>query len=196
MAKTPCSQCRGPGFDPWLGNWISHATAKCLLVTTKTWHSQKKKKKRWPWDNNCMPLLAYLVNHGPSRPRELRCPSVREWDDLSQVNLNDRDLGPTSRLWGFPGGSGSKESTYSAGDLGSIPGLEKCPGGGHGYPLQYSYLGNPHGPRSLAGCSPWSCKESDMTEWLRIAQHSRLWSVFAVAEFPGALEFPGPGSLL
>ena len=19
-AKTPCSQCRGPGFDPWLGN--------------------------------------------------------------------------------------------------------------------------------------------------------------------------------
>ena len=20
VAKTPCSQCRGPGFDPWLGN--------------------------------------------------------------------------------------------------------------------------------------------------------------------------------
>ena len=20
VAKTPCYQCRGPGFDPWLGN--------------------------------------------------------------------------------------------------------------------------------------------------------------------------------
>ena len=20
VAKTPCSQCRGPGFDPWSGN--------------------------------------------------------------------------------------------------------------------------------------------------------------------------------
>ena len=20
VAKTPCSRCRGPGFDPWLGN--------------------------------------------------------------------------------------------------------------------------------------------------------------------------------
>ena len=28
MAKTLCSQGRGPGFDPWLGNWIPHATTK------------------------------------------------------------------------------------------------------------------------------------------------------------------------
>jgi len=26
-------------------------------------------------------------------------------------------------LWGFPGGSAGKESTYNVGDLGSIPGL-------------------------------------------------------------------------
>ena len=39
----------------------------------------------------------------------------------------------------FPGGSAGKESTYNLGDLGSIPGL----GGGHGNPLQYSYLENP-----------------------------------------------------
>ena len=29
------------------------------------------------------------------------------------------------------------------GDTGSIPGLEGSPGGGHGNPLQYSYLENP-----------------------------------------------------
>ena len=47
---------------------------------------------------------------------------------------------------GFPGGTGGKESTCNAEDLrdlGSIPGLERSPGGGHGNPLQYSCLENP-----------------------------------------------------
>ena len=38
--------------------------------------------------------------------------------------------------------SGGSEST-SAGDPGSIPGLGRSPGGGHGSPLQYSCLENP-----------------------------------------------------
>ena len=36
------------------------------------------------------------------------------------------------------------------GRLGSIHGLGRSPGGGHGNPLQYSCLENPHGQRSLA----------------------------------------------
>ena len=44
---------------------------------------------------------------------------------------------------GFPCGSAGKESTCSAGDLGSIPGLGRAPGEGNGYPLQYSGLENP-----------------------------------------------------
>ena len=35
-----------------------------------------------------------------------------------------------------------KESTCNAGDLGSIPGLERSFGGGKDYPLQYSGLEN------------------------------------------------------
>ena len=42
---------------------------------------------------------------------------------------------------GLPGGSGSKESAYTAGDLGSIPGLGRSPGEGN--PFQCSCLGNP-----------------------------------------------------
>ena len=42
----------------------------------------------------------------------------------------------------FPGGSDSKESACSAGDLGSVPGSGKSPGEGNGYPLQYSGLEN------------------------------------------------------
>ena len=65
---------------------------------------------------------------------------------------------------GFPGGSDSKEFAYNAGDLSSIPGLRKSPGGGHVNPLQYSCLENPHGQRSLAGYSAWGHKDSHTTE--------------------------------
>ena len=44
---------------------------------------------------------------------------------------------------GFPGGSDCKVSACNAGDLGSIPGLGRFPGEGHGNPLLYSCLENP-----------------------------------------------------
>ena len=62
---------------------------------------------------------------------------------------------------GFPGGSDGKESACNVGDLGSIPVLGRSPGGGHGNPLQYSCLENPHGQRSLAGYSTRGRKEAD-----------------------------------
>ena len=56
------------------------------------------------------------------------------------------------------------ESACSAQDLGLITGLGRSAGEGKGNPLQYSCLENPYGQRSLAGYSPWGCKESDTTE--------------------------------
>ena len=47
-----------------------------------------------------------------------------------------------------------------------IPGWGRAPGEENGNPLHYSCLGNPHGQRRLASCSPWVCKESDTTERL------------------------------
>ena len=55
-------------------------------------------------------------------------------------------------------------NAFNAGDLGSILGSGRSPGGGHGHPLQYSCLENPHGLRSLAGYSPLGSKELDVTE--------------------------------
>ena len=55
--------------------------------------------------------------------------------------------------------------------LGSIPGLGRSPGGGHGNQLWYSCLENPHGQRSLTGYSPWGRKESDTIEQLSTGQH-------------------------
>ena len=55
---------------------------------------------------------------------------------------------------GFPSDSDSIESSCNVGDLGSIPGLGRASGGGHGNPLQYSCLENPRrqepgGPQSI-----------------------------------------------
>ena len=55
--------------------------------------------------------------------------------------------------------------------MGLIPGSGRSPGEGHGKPLQYSCLENLHGQRSLAGHSPWGCRESDTTEAAYHAPH-------------------------
>ena len=81
----------------------------------------------------------------------------------------------------FPGGSDDKESACNVGDLGSIPGLGRCPGERNGNPLQYSGLENPM--EDLAGYSPWGGKESDTTEQLQLVRrkgdsHNSWWCVF------------------
>ena len=68
---------------------------------------------------------------------------------------------------GFPSGSYGKEFACNVGDLGLIPGmLGRCPRRGHGKLLQYSCLEDPHGQKSLVGCSPWGLKQLGMTERL------------------------------
>ena len=57
----------------------------------------------------------------------------------------------------------SKESAYNAGDVSLISGSGRSSGEGNGYPSPVFLFGKSHGQRSLAGYSPWGCKESDMT---------------------------------
>ena len=66
---------------------------------------------------------------------------------------------------GFPGDSDDKKSACNAGGLVLIPGLGRSPGGGHGNPLQYSCLENPHEQRSLECYTPWALKEPDTTDF-------------------------------
>jgi len=42
-------------------------------------------------------------------------------------------------MWGFPGSSAGKESTFNAEDPDSIPGSGRSTGEGIGYPFQYSW---------------------------------------------------------
>ena len=58
------------------------------------------------------------------------------------------------KVWASPMVLVVKNPPASSGDsrvMVSIPGSGRFLGGGHGNPLQYSCLKNPHGQRSLAG---------------------------------------------
>ena len=78
----------------------------------------------------------------------------------------------TSHTWqrGFPGGSAVKNLPASAEDSHWSLGQED--------PLELKMAAHPsmpgksHWQRSLKGCSPWGCKESDRTEWL--STHTNL----------------------
>ena len=62
---------------------------------------------------------------------------------LGGENLLEKGQALHSVFLGFHGGSVGKELACNVGDLDSIPGLERSPEEGNGYPLQYSCLENP-----------------------------------------------------
>ena len=66
-------------------------------------------------------------------------------------------------VMGFPGSLVVKNTLAYSGDTSSVPESGRYPGVGHDNPLQYPCLEKSHGQRSLAGYSPWSCKELDKT---------------------------------
>ena len=63
-----------------------------------------------------------------------------------------------TRQSGFPGGSAGKESACPAGDLGSIPGSGRSPGGRNGNLPQYSCLENPMDPGAWRAAAHGSTK--------------------------------------
>ena len=67
--------------------------------------------------------------------------------------------------WGFPGGSDSKEeSTFSAGVLGSIPGLEDSLTNRNDYLLPYSCLENSMNRRAW-----WATVHDVAKRWTRLS---------------------------
>ena len=71
-----------------------------------------------------------------------------------------------------------------AGDIGSISGLGRSPGGGNG---NHSSIWKSHGQSSLVGSSPLGCKELDMTEHTCTCKGevARYWEVTSVSFIVG-----------
>ena len=77
--------------------------------------------------------------------------------------------------FGLPRWSVIKNLSANAGDMGdmgSIPGLGRSPGGEKWPPTSIFLPGKSHEQRSLVGYRPWGCKESGMTEQLSTHTHS------------------------
>ena len=90
-------------------------------------------------------LLIYLI----CRVRHETC--WAGW--ITSWNQDCREKFQQPQIQRFLGGADGKESACNAGDLCSIPGSGRLPGGGNANQLQYSCLES-HGQRSLVGYSP------------------------------------------
>ena len=109
--------------------------------STPSWEQSRRRPKSihpWPRWGHSQPASPALRSEG--RFLLVSLPAV------GAESGNDGPPAPGPRAGcsetnpGFPGG---KESTCQAGAMGPIPGSERCPGGGHDHPLQYSHLENP-----------------------------------------------------
>ena len=122
---------------PWLSVLV--LALVCSLNLAVHWNHALKKyqflglKSQWSWFN----WPGVKCGHGELLKVMLMCSGLPTW-------LSGKE-------------SSNAEDTRDA-DAGSIPGLGRSSGGGHGHPLRYSCLENPHGQRSLAGCIPWGVK--------------------------------------
>ena len=93
----------------------------------------------WDW---CEYPLGSLGNY-VIKKWTLMSPSFGSRDRGKSLATQMLALGMVKMSKGFSSGSAIKNLPANAGDEGSIPGLERSPGGGRGIPLRYSCLENP-----------------------------------------------------
>ena len=74
-----------------------------------------------------------------------------------------------------------KNPPSNAGDAGSIPGLGRSPGGGHGNPLQYSYLENPLDRGAWQIIVHWD--EKSQTRLKQLSKHASSISLYKYTKF-------------
>ena len=156
-------------------------------------------------------------------PIHLLSRSITEYWGLSNNRstrgMSARVLGPgvlvlADFLWPdrpnyFPGDASDKEPTcqlrrHKRG--GFDPWVGRIPGGRNGNPLQCSCLGKvflpgkSHGQRSLAGYSPWGCRQLDTTEWLSMhawwAKLFPLVILLSIFWWPGQWAMAGSSNIL
>ena len=127
----------------------------------------------WVWTCNMSSEIAGGVNLSPGPWRIKRCHFILNKEKLfwrvSQVALVVKNL---------------PASVGDVTDLGSIPGSGRSPGGGHGNPLQYSFLEN---PRDRGVCR--ATVQRVIESWTRLKQlsthaHKLFWIIFLMKRMP------------
>ena len=115
---------------------VTHYLSSCIIVqskpqvTTMNFNSGQRK--------NAIQPCAWKEENQNTGEQDCRYKFSEKYSKCRYYHLITRK--------GFPGGASVKNLPAIAGDIrdmGSIPGLGRSPGGGHGNPLQYSCLENP-----------------------------------------------------
>ena len=140
--------------DPW--PMTLNLTMLCFWnTTTGQWHEENSKR----WIKLCATntaLEAWSVQYvGELDGRRTRARGC---------HIFPKQTGTPCTQW-----LSGKEPACGAGDTGdasSIPGSGRSPGRGHGNPLQYSCLENPHRQSSLMGYRPGITKSQTRMKWL------------------------------
>ena len=119
----------------------------------------------------------------------VQVPPSDEWAISPCLSLN----------WGLPGGASSKESTCQGRRLKRLrfnPWVRKIARRREWQPTPVFLPGKSHGPRGLAGYSPWGCKELDMTEQLTKHTHSWIINKNYLSFLPVTLQMLGKQDIL
>ena len=117
-----CRRCKRGWFDPWVG--------------------------KIPWRRAWQPTPVFLPGESHGQ-RNLAVYSLQGRKELDMTEVTKHAYMKIcyydcfNNNIDFPHDSDGKESACNVGDLDLIPGLERSPGEGNGYPLQYSGLENP-----------------------------------------------------
>ena len=144
-------------------------------------HRRQPTRLPHPWDSpgkntgvGCHFLLQCIKVKSESEVTQ-SCPTLSNPMDCSPPGFSIHGIFQ-SKLLDVP--SDGKESSCNVGDLGSISGLGRFPGVGHGNPFQYFCLENPHGRRGLASYSPWVAKSRTHWETKHTQHHQNPTKIF------------------
>ena len=134
------------------GIWRPHLAESRVSLTLMTWQFQMPAAfmavitKDQNWQMHGLSLLVFPGREESIRIEDMLRRVLRESQILREekgsISHNMFTLKVINNT-GFPVGLVVKNPPANAGDVGSIPGLGRSPGGGNGNPFQYSYLGNP-----------------------------------------------------
>ena len=149
LAKgTRCAHCksesRGQGLWGFVGRKTLPLTDGCWDRLSHLWNEETTRwvsTPLWTWISNILIPLVYQLSRTENFIKEVvsELGKISEWSCWKKKRRTCL-LGKKKNM--STGGSGGKESAYSAGDQGSIPGLARAPGERNGTPLQYSCLEN------------------------------------------------------
>ena len=164
VAKTLCPQCRGPGFNPWSGNWIPLATTETKYsqidiikkdVRAQRGTQQLSRSRQW-YLHLRTSLIVQLVKNLPAM-REIRV------QFLGQEGPLEKDRLPTPVFLGFPCGSAPR-TCLQCGRPGFDPWVGKIPWRREKLPIPVFWPGKFHG-LCLWGHKEFRTEQLSLSSW-------------------------------